>query len=68
MKIVSVEDMHAAGGVRASYSFLKITTDEGLVGWSEFNEERRLEPPGLAAFPGLTMAIFVAVLLFYAAA
>jgi galactonate dehydratase len=57
MKIVSVEDMHAAGGVRASYSFLKITTDEGLVGWSEFNEERRLEPPGLAAFPGLTMAI-----------
>jgi galactonate dehydratase len=57
MKIVSIEDMHAAGGVRRSYSFLKVTTDEGLVGWSEFNEEYRIEPPGLPAFPGLTMAL-----------
>lgn len=57
MKIISIEDVHAAGGVRQSYSFLKVTTDDGIVGWSEFNEESRLEPPHLSAFPGLTMAI-----------
>jgi L-alanine-DL-glutamate epimerase-like enolase superfamily enzyme len=55
MRIVAVEDMHAAGGVRGCFSFLKITTDDGLVGWSEFNEE--MQGPGLAAFPGLTMTI-----------
>jgi galactonate dehydratase len=33
MKIVRVEDMHADAGWR-TFSFLKITTDEGLVGWS----------------------------------
>lgn len=37
MKIVKIEDLHADGGWR-TFSFLKITTDEGLVGWSEFNE------------------------------
>lgn len=37
MKIVRVEDLHAHGGHKA-YSFLKISTDEGLVGWSEFSE------------------------------
>ena len=37
MKIVKVEDFHADGGWR-TLSFLKITTDDGLVGWSEFNE------------------------------
>jgi L-alanine-DL-glutamate epimerase-like enolase superfamily enzyme len=55
VKIVRVEDLHAAGGVRGCVSFLKVTTDEGLVGWSEFNEE--MQRPGLAAFPGLTMTI-----------
>ncbi len=40
MKIVKLEDFHADGGWD-TYSFLKITTDEGLVGWSEFNESRR---------------------------
>ena len=40
MKIVKVEDFHADGGWD-TYSFLKITTDEGIVGWSEFNESRR---------------------------
>jgi L-alanine-DL-glutamate epimerase-like enolase superfamily enzyme len=40
MKIVKLEDFHANGGWD-TYSFLKITTDEGLVGWSEFNESRR---------------------------
>ena len=48
MKIVAVEDLHADGGWR-TLSFLKITTDEGLVGWSEFNE-------GFST-PGLTQAI-----------
>lgn len=37
MKILEIEDLHADAGWR-TFSFLKITTDEGLVGWSEFNE------------------------------
>lgn len=37
MRITRIEDLHADGGWRV-LSFLKITTDEGLVGWSEFNE------------------------------
>src|SRR3954462_8013796 len=40
MKIVKLEDFHADGGWD-TYSFLKITTDEGLTGWSGFNESRR---------------------------
>ena len=40
MKIVKLEDFHADGGWD-TYSFLKISTDEGLTGWSEFNESRR---------------------------
>jgi L-alanine-DL-glutamate epimerase-like enolase superfamily enzyme len=40
MKIVKLEDFHADGGWDI-YSFLKITTDEGVTGWSEFNESRR---------------------------
>jgi L-alanine-DL-glutamate epimerase-like enolase superfamily enzyme len=37
MKIARIEDMHADAGWR-SFSFLKITTDDGLVGWSEYTE------------------------------
>lgn len=37
MKITKIEDLHADGGWR-TFSFLKLSTDEGLVGWSEFNE------------------------------
>ena len=37
MRIVKIEDLHADGGWQ-TLSFLKITTDTGLVGWSEFNE------------------------------
>lgn len=48
MKITKIEDLHADGGWR-TLSFLKITTDEGLVGWSEFCEGRSV--------PGLTAAI-----------
>lgn len=39
MRITSIQDLHANGGWEP-FSFLKITTDEGLVGWSEFNEAR----------------------------
>jgi L-alanine-DL-glutamate epimerase-like enolase superfamily enzyme len=35
MKIAKIEDFHADGGWR-TLSFLKITTDDGLVGWSEY--------------------------------
>jgi galactonate dehydratase len=37
MRIVKMEDFQADGGWR-TFCFLKITTDEGLVGWSEYNE------------------------------
>jgi L-alanine-DL-glutamate epimerase-like enolase superfamily enzyme len=37
MKIVAVESLHADAG-RRNFDFLKVTTDEGLVGWSEYNE------------------------------
>lgn len=35
MKIIRVEDLHADGGYRTC-SYVKVTTDEGLVGWSEY--------------------------------
>lgn len=37
MKISAIDTLHADGGFRA-FDFLKISTDEGLVGWSEYNE------------------------------
>jgi L-alanine-DL-glutamate epimerase-like enolase superfamily enzyme len=37
MRIVKVEDFEADGGWR-TFCFLKITTDEGLAGWSEYKE------------------------------
>ena len=40
MKITKLEDFHVDCGWE-TYSFLKISTDEGLVGWSEFSESRR---------------------------
>ena len=39
MKIVKFEDFHTYGGWE-NFSFLKVTTDEGLIGWAEFNEAR----------------------------
>ena len=37
MKIVKLENLHADAGWR-TLSFLKITTDEGIVGWAEYAE------------------------------
>jgi galactonate dehydratase len=37
MKIAKIEDLHADAGWR-TFSFLKVTTDDGLVGWSEYTE------------------------------
>ena len=37
MKIASLEHLHADAGQR-NFDFLKITADDGLVGWSEYNE------------------------------
>jgi galactonate dehydratase len=37
MRIARIEDLHCNAGWR-DFSFLKITTDDGLVGWSEFME------------------------------
>ena len=39
MKIVKVEEFHVNGGWDP-WSFLKLTTDEGIIGWSEYNEAR----------------------------
>ncbi|MDX3905928.1 MAG: mandelate racemase/muconate lactonizing enzyme family protein [Pigmentiphaga sp.] len=46
MKIVRVEQLHVDGGWD-DWSFLKLTTDDGLIGWSEFNQARGRR--GLAA-------------------
>jgi len=46
MKITKVEDIHVSGGWD-DWSFLKLVTDDGLIGWSEFNEARGRR--GLAA-------------------
>ena len=37
LTIAGVESLHADAGWR-TYDFLKITTERGLVGWSEYNE------------------------------
>ena len=37
MKITKLESLHADGGWR-TFSFLKLSTDEGLVGWSEYSD------------------------------
>jgi len=37
MKITRIDSLHADMGWR-NYDFLKITTDEGITGWSEYNE------------------------------
>lgn len=47
MKIVAIEDFHADAGYR-DCSYLKITTDEGLVGWAEFREEHGGKSLGLS--------------------
>ncbi|MEM7190215.1 MAG: mandelate racemase/muconate lactonizing enzyme family protein [Pseudomonadota bacterium] len=37
MRIAAIEDLHCDAGWRV-WSFLKITTDEGVTGWAEYNE------------------------------
>ncbi len=37
MRIVAIEDLHCDAGWRV-WSFLKVTTDQGVIGWSEYNE------------------------------
>jgi galactonate dehydratase len=54
MKIVKLEALHADGGWD-TYSFLKISTDAGLVGWSEFNESRRRGMTGVIAGLGAAL-------------
>ncbi|HYW76487.1 MAG TPA: mandelate racemase/muconate lactonizing enzyme family protein [Gammaproteobacteria bacterium] len=48
MQITAIDDLHADGGWRV-WSFLRVTTDEGVVGWSEYNETQWNQ--------GLTMVI-----------
>ena len=36
MKIAAIETLHADGGWR-NFDFVKLTTDSGIVGWSEYN-------------------------------
>ena len=44
MRIAKIEDLHCNAGWR-DFSFLKVTSDEGLVGWSEFMESVWLRGP-----------------------
>ena len=37
MNITAIEDLHCDAGWRV-WSFLKVTTDEGIIGWAEYNE------------------------------
>jgi galactonate dehydratase len=37
MKVTALESLHCDAGWR-NYHFLKLTTDEGIVGWSEYDE------------------------------
>lgn len=46
MKITRIESLHADAGWR-NLDFLKISTDEGIVGWSEYNES--FGGPGVSA-------------------
>ncbi len=46
MKITNVESLHADAGQR-DFDFLKISTDDGIVGWSEYNES--FGGPGVSA-------------------
>jgi galactonate dehydratase len=46
MKIEKIESLHADAGWR-TYDYLKLTTDSGLVGWSEYNES--FGGPGVSA-------------------
>ena len=48
MKVARIETLACDAGWR-NYSFVKLTTDEGIVGWSEFSED--------FGSPGLTAAI-----------
>ena len=52
LTITAVESLHADAGWR-TYDFLKITTEGGLVGWSEYNEfsAGRASPPSSTAWP-----------------
>jgi galactonate dehydratase len=56
MKITSITDHHADAGWRM-VSFLKMTTDEGLIGWSEFAETR--PAPGVVGVVRQLAAHFV---------
>ena len=46
MKVSAIETLHADAGWR-NFSFCKITTDDGLVGWSEYQEG--FGSPGVSA-------------------
>ena len=48
MKVTGIKTQHCDAGWR-NYSFVKLTTDEGIVGWSENDE-------GIGS-PGVTAAI-----------
>src|SRR4030088_2198369 len=46
MKIAEIKSLHADAGGR-TFDYLKISTDDGLVGWSEYNES--FGGPGVSA-------------------
>jgi len=57
MRIAKIEIFCGDGGLRPLH-FLKVTTNQGLAGWSEFNDGRP-GLPGLAALIGVLAARFL---------
>ncbi|MDE2978377.1 MAG: mandelate racemase/muconate lactonizing enzyme family protein, partial [Acidobacteriota bacterium] len=39
MKVASIETRHCDAGWR-NYHFVKLTTEDGVVGWSEYDEHQ----------------------------
>ena len=59
MKVARLDSLHADAG-KGNFDFLKVTADNGLVGWSEYNET--FGGHGVtAAIEGLTPAMLVAL-------
>ena len=54
MKVKTFETFRCDAGWR-TFSFLKIATDDGIVGWSEYNES--FGSPGLSAVIEALMAL-----------
>ena len=54
MKVTNIETLHCDAGWR-NFSFVKLSTDEDLVGWSEYQEG--FGSPGVSAVASTTTTL-----------